>query len=135
MFKDRSWYIVDDKKKWSLETGGHSKEVQFAWNLMVDKNFNKFEIGLSRQCGLFRRVHSRQVLLYQVKSLFQLPLHGIQLTAPTVVISYFCITVFTSLGLGIKMENIKETASCEVEFLIFLKQKIPGHAVASYLHD
>ena len=41
-------------KKWSFQTGGRSKQVQCAWNPVVDRNFHKLEIGLSRQGGRSR---------------------------------------------------------------------------------
>ena len=38
----------DVKKKWSFQTGDRSREVQFAWNPMVDGDFQKLENGLSK---------------------------------------------------------------------------------------
>ncbi len=55
---------LDVKKKWSFQTGGRSRQVQFARNPMKDRNFQKLENGLSRQGGLSRRARSRQVSLY-----------------------------------------------------------------------
>ena len=54
---------LDVKEKWSFQTGGHFRQVQFAWNL--DRTFHKLENGLSRERGLSRRGRSRQVLLYR----------------------------------------------------------------------
>ena len=54
----------DVKKKWSLQTGGHYRQVQFAWNSVVDWIFHRMENGLSRQDGLSRGGPSRQVLLW-----------------------------------------------------------------------
>ena len=38
---------LDVKKKWSFETGGNSRQVQFARNPMVNEIFQKLKNGLS----------------------------------------------------------------------------------------
>ncbi len=43
---------LDVKLKWSFQTGGHSRQVQFACNTTVDRIFDKLENGLYRQGGL-----------------------------------------------------------------------------------
>ena len=58
---------LDVKKEWSFQTGCRSRQVQFAWNSMVNRNFHKLETGLSREGGLFRRRRFRQVLLYHTR--------------------------------------------------------------------
>ena len=52
---------LDVKKEWSFQTGGRYRQVQFAWNPMVDGIFHKLENGLSREGDLSRRIRSRQV--------------------------------------------------------------------------
>ena len=37
--------ITLDVKKYSFKTGGLSRQVQFAWDLMVDRNFQELENG------------------------------------------------------------------------------------------
>ena len=43
---------LDAREKWSFQTSGRSRQVLFAWNLIVDRNVHKLENGLSRQGGL-----------------------------------------------------------------------------------
>ena len=52
---------LDVRKKGFFQTGGLSRQVQFAWNLKVDSIFHKLENGLSRQGGLSRRGRFRPV--------------------------------------------------------------------------
>ena len=40
------------KKKCFLHTGGRSRQVQFVWNPMVDRNFHKLENGLTNRVVL-----------------------------------------------------------------------------------
>ena len=47
---------LDVKKKWSFQIGGHSRQVQFAWNPVEDRNIQKLENDLFRQGGLSRGV-------------------------------------------------------------------------------
>ena len=54
---------LDVKKKWSPQTGGRSRQVQFAWNPVVDRIFQKLENGLSRERGLTRGDRTGQVSL------------------------------------------------------------------------
>ena len=53
-------------KKWSFKTGCHSRQVHFAWILMEERFFHRWDNGLFRQGGLSRHSRFRQVSLNQV---------------------------------------------------------------------
>ena len=50
---------LDVKNEWSFQTGGHSRQVQYAWIATVDRNFHEmgkwsFQTGWSFQIGSFQ---------------------------------------------------------------------------------
>ncbi len=45
---------LDVKKRRSFQTGGRSRQVQFAWNPIDDRNFQKSENGRCRQVSLYK---------------------------------------------------------------------------------
>ncbi len=49
---------------WKVMRGGLSRQVQFVWTPILDRNFHNLENGLSRQGGLSRGGRSKQVSLY-----------------------------------------------------------------------
>ena len=52
---------LDVREKWSFLEGGCFRQVQSAWNLMVDRNFHKLKNDLSREGGIHFQRGSFQI--------------------------------------------------------------------------
>ena len=55
---------LEVKKRWSFQTGGRSRQVQFTWNPILDRNFQKLENILPNRVVFQEGGHSRQVSQY-----------------------------------------------------------------------